>query len=249
MKKNRKRYIWLIIVGLLVCWYVGYRIDLNIPRGDRGMEREAYRSREDILDARSMRFDVPFSCPVAIDTTYRGQEQFITYRMITMLGQDTLFLTSTVSRNKRTPTKTSLGTKDPDKDYLLFNHKLYYQGSPRIVFVNHSDSTVCVAAYCRDIMQDTISYPDPTQFPYKLVPPGDSNEYCLQNFSIMEGRGSDFSQSLRDSCYVYIYDIQTFNDYAWCEIRQKGLYLKRLVLSEKQIFPSTRAIRSWHTFA
>ena len=186
-----------------------------------------------------------FSSPILVDSVRVGKDLFATYKMIRLIGQDTIAAQATVSSNKRIETEDLTWT---GKSHLWENPVLI---KPRIrsctFLVNRSDKPIYVAAYELDILKDTISpslpLPDPSSFEYNFVSAGDTNVYCLQHN--LRGKNLGILQTLDytpDSLYVYIYDTTTFHQYSWKEIRQNKLYLDKLVLPKEQYEARTQQI-------
>ena len=240
--KQRKSLLWGIILILCIgggySLYLLHRHNLNTPRTLLEMEQEAHWKILDRLWI-TKHIDVgfaQFSSPILVDSVRVGQDLIATYKMIRLIGQDTIAAEATVSSNKRIETKNLIWTNS----YLWENPVLikpYLRAYTS--FVNRSDRPIYVAAYEFDILKDTISpslpLPDPSSFEYNCVSAGDTNVYCLQHN--LRGRNLGILQTLDytpDSLYVYIYDTTTFHQYSWKEIRQNKLYLDKLVLSKEQ---------------
>ena len=240
--KQRKSLLWGIIM-IILCIGGGYslylhRHNLNTPRTLLEMEQEAYWKISDML-WNALHIDdgfAKFSSPILVDSVRVGKDLFATYKMIRLIGQDTITAEATVSSNKRIETKNLIWTNS----YLWENPVLikpYLRAYTS--FVNRSDRPIYVAAYEFDILKDTIApslpLPDPYSFEYNFVSSGDTNVYCLNyalyrnNLGTIKIRGYTV-----DSLYVYIYDTTTFHQYSWKEIRQNKLYLDKLVLSKEQ---------------
>lgn len=240
--KQRKSLLWGIILILCIgggySLYLLHRHNLNTPRTLLEMEQEAHWKILDRLWI-TKHIDVgfaKFSSPILVDSVRVGKDLFATYKMIRLIGQDTIAAEATVSSNKRIETKNLIWTNS----YLWENPVLikpYLRAYTS--FVNRSDRPIYVAAYEFDILKDTISpslpLPDPSSFEYNFVSAGDTNVYCLQHN--LRGKNLGILQTLDytpDSLYVYIYDTTTFHQYSWKEIRQNKLYLDKLVLSKEQ---------------
>lgn len=240
--KQRKSLLWGIILILCIgggySLYLLHRHNLNTPRTLLEMEQEAHWKILDRLWI-TKHIDVgfaQFSSPILVDSVRVGKDLFATYKMIRLIGQDTIAAEATVSSNKRIETKNLIWTNS----YLWENPVLikpYLRAYTS--FVNRSDRPIYVAAYEFDILKDTISpslpLPDPSSFEYNFVSAGDTNVYCLQHN--LRGKNLGILQTLDytpDSLYVYIYDTTTFHQYSWKEIRQNKLYLDKLVLSKEQ---------------
>lgn len=241
--KQRKSLLWGIIM-IILCIGGGYslyllhRHNLNTPRTLLEMEQEAYWKISDML-WNALHIDdgfAKFSSPILVDSVRVGKDLFATYKMIRLIGQDTITAEATVSSNKRIETKNLIWTNS----YLWENPVLikpYLRAYTS--FVNRSDRPIYVATYEFDILKDTIApslpLPDPYSFEYNFVSSGDTNVYCLNyalyrnNLGTIKIRGYTV-----DSLYVYIYDTTTFHQYSWKEIRQNKLYLDKLVLSKEQ---------------
>ena len=43
-KKRRKRIIWRIVLGIVVCLYIAYQINMAIPRTPAEMKNAAYHN-------------------------------------------------------------------------------------------------------------------------------------------------------------------------------------------------------------
>lgn len=240
--KKKKSLLWGIILILCIgggySLYLLHRHNLNTPRTLLEMEQEAHWKILDRLWI-TKHIDVgfaQFSSPILVDSVRVGKDLFATYKMIRLIGQDTIAAEATVSSNKRIETKNLIWTNS----YLWENPVLikpYLRAYTS--FVNRSDRPIYVAAYEFDILKDTISpslpLPDPSSFEYNFVSAGDTNVYCLQHN--LRGKNLGILQTLDytpDSLYVYIYDTTTFHQYSWKEIRQNKLYLDKLVLSKEQ---------------
>lgn len=240
--KQRKSLLWGIILILCIgggySLYLLHRHNLNTPRTLLEMEQEAHWKILDRLWI-TKHIDVgfaQFSSPILVDSVRVGKDLIATYKMIRLIGQDTIAAEATVSSNKRIETKNLIWTNS----YLWENPVLikpYLRAYTS--FVNRSDRPIYVAAYEFDILKDTISpslpLPDPSSFEYNFVSAGDTNVYCLQHN--LRGKNLGILQTLDytpDSLYVYIYDTTTFHQYSWKEIRQNKLYLDKLVLSKEQ---------------
>ncbi len=240
--KQRKSLLWGIILILCIgggySLYLLHRHNLNTPRTLLEMEQEAYWKISDML-WNALHIDdgfAKFSSPILVDSVRVGKDLFATYKMIRLIGQDTIAAEATVFSNKRIETKNLIWTNS----YLWENPVLikpYLRAYTS--FVNRSDRPIYVAAYEFDILKDTIApslpLPDPSSFEYNFVSSGDTNVYCLNyalyrnNLGTIKIRGYTV-----DSLYVYIYDTTTFHQYSWKEIRQNKLYLDKLVLSKEQ---------------
>lgn len=240
--KQRKSLLWGIILILCIgggySLYLLHRHNLNTPRTLLEMEQEAHWKILDRLWI-TKHIDVgfaQFSSPILVDSVRVGKDLIATYKMIRLIGQDTIAAEATVFSNKRIETKNLIWTNS----YLWENPVLikpYLRAYTS--FVNRSDRPIYVAAYEFDILKDTISpslpLPDPSSFEYNFVSAGDTNVYCLQHN--LRGKNLGILQTLDytpDSLYVYIYDTTTFHQYSWKEIRQNKLYLDKLVLSKEQ---------------
>lgn len=240
--KKKKSLLWGII--LILCIGGGYGLylrhqhNLNTPRTLLEMEQEAHWKILDRLWI-TKHIDVgfaQFSSPILVDSVRVGKDLFATYKMIRLIGQDTIAAEATVSSNKRIETKNLIWTNS----YLWENPVLikpYLRAYTS--FVNRSDRPIYVAAYEFDILKDTIApslpLPDPSSFEYNFVSAGDTNVYCLQNN--LRGENLGILKTLDytpDSLYVYIYDTTTFHQHSWKEIRQNKLYLDKLVLPKEQ---------------
>lgn len=241
--KQRKSLLWGIILILCISGgyslYLLHRHNLNTPRTLLEMEQEAYWKISDML-WNALHIDdgfAKFSSPILVDSVRVGKDLFATYKMIRLIGQDTIAAEATVSSNKRIETKNPIWI---GKSHLWENPVLikpYLRAYTS--FVNRSDRPIYVAAYEFDILKDTIApslpLPDPSSFEYNFVSSGDTNVYCLNynlyrnNLGTIKIRGYTV-----DSLYVYIYDTTTFHQYSWKEIRQNKLYLDKLVLSKEQ---------------
>lgn len=240
--KKKKSLLWGII--LILCIGGGYGLyqrhqhNLNTPRTLLEMKQEAHWKISDMLwDA--LHIDdgfAKFSSPILVDSVRVEKDLFATYKMIRLIGQDTIAAEATVSSNKRIETKNLIWTNS----YLWENPVLikpYLRAYTS--FVNRSDRPIYVAAYEFDILKDTIApslpLPDPSSFEYNFVSAGDTNVYCLQNN--LRGENLGILKTLDytpDSLYVYIYDTTTFHQHSWKEIRQNKLYLDKLVLPKEQ---------------
>ena len=247
--KQRKSLLWGIIM-IILCIGVGsglYQHNLNTPKTLLEMKQEAHWKISDMLwifnhiDSDFAKF----SSPILVDSVRVGKDLFATYKMIRLIGQDTIAAQATVSSNKRIETEDLTWT---GKSHLWENPVLI---KPRIrsctFLVNRSDKPIYVAAYELDILKDTISpslpLPDPSSFEYNFVSAGDTNVYCLQHN--LRGKNLGILQTLDytpDSLYVYIYDTTTFHQYSWKEIRQNKLYLDKLVLPKEQYEARTQQI-------
>lgn len=240
--KQRKSLLWGIILILCIgggySLYLRHQHNLNTPRTLLEMEQEAHWKILDRLWI-TKHIDVgfaQFSSPILVDSVRVGKDLFATYKMIRLIGQDTIAAEATVSSNKRIETKNLIWTNS----YLWENPVLikpYLRAYTS--FVNRSDRPIYVTAYEFDILKDTITpslpLPDPSSFEYNFVSAGDTNVYCLQHN--LRGKNLGILQTLDytpDSLYVYIYDTTTFHQYSWKEIRQNKLYLDKLVLSKEQ---------------
>lgn len=228
----------ILCIGGGYSLYLLHRHNLNTPRTLLEMEQEAYWKISDML-WNALHIDdgfAKFSSPILVDSVRVGKDLFATYKMIRLIGQDTITAEATVSSNKRIETKNLIWTNS----YLWENPVLikpYLRAYTS--FVNRSDRPIYVAAYEFDILKDTIApslpLPDPYSFEYNFVSSGDTNVYCLNyalyrnNLGTIKIRGYTV-----DSLYVYIYDTTTFHQYSWKEIRQNKLYLDKLVLSKEQ---------------
>lgn len=240
--KKKKSLLWGII--LILCIGGGYGLylrhqhNLNTPRTLLEMKQEAHWKILDRLWI-TKHIDVgfaKFSSPILVDSVRVGKDLFATYKMIRLIGQDTIAAEATVSSNKRIETKNLIWTNS----YLWENPVLikpYLRAYTS--FVNRSDRPIYVAAYEFDILKDTIApslpLPDPSSFEYNFVSAGDTNVYCLQNN--LRGENLGILKTLDytpDSLYVYIYDTTTFHQHSWKEIRQNKLYLDKLVLPKEQ---------------
>lgn len=241
--KKKKSLLWGII--LILCIGGGYGLyqrhqhNLNTPRTLLEMEQEAHWKISDMLwDA--LHIDdgfAKFSSPILVDSVRVEKDLFATYKMIRLIGQDTIAAEATVSSNKRIETKDLTWT---GKSHLWENPVLI---KPRIraytFLVNRSDRPIYVAAYEFDILKDTIApslpLPDPSSFEYNFVAAGDTNVYCLNYSQYRENLGNiEIRDYTPDSLYVYIYDTTTFHQYSWKEIRQNKLYLDKLVVPKEQ---------------
>ena len=240
--KKKKSLLWGII--LILCIGGGYGLyqrhqhNLNTPRTLLEMEQEAHWKISDML-WNALHIDdgfAKFSSPILVDSVRVEKDLFATYKMIRLIGQDTIAAEATVSSNKRIETKNLIWTNS----YLWENPVLikpYLRAYTS--FVNRSDRPIYATAYEFDILKDTITpslpLPDPSSFEYNFVSAGDTNVYCLNynlyrnNLGTIKIRGYTV-----DSLYVYIYDTTTFHQYSWKEIRQNKLYLDKLVLSKEQ---------------
>ena len=241
--KKKKSLLWGII--LILCIGGGYGLyqrhqhNLNTPRTLLEMEQEAHWKILDRLWI-TKHIDVgfaKFSSPILVDSVRVVKDLFATYKIIRLIGQDTIAAEATVSSNKRIETKNPIWI---GKSHLWENPVLikpYLRAYTS--FVNRSDRPIYVAAYEFDILKDTIApslpLPDPSSFEYNFVSAGDTNVYCLQNN--LRGENLGILKTLDytpDSLYVYIYDTTTFHQHSWKEIRQNKLYLDKLVLPKEQ---------------
>lgn len=145
-KKRRKRIIWRIVLGIFVCLYIAYQINMAIPRTPAEMKNAAYHNIWKALEALNMR-DLPFTRPKLVKAYSAAEERFYDYEMYTMLDNDTLVVRSTVPENKRLAVSAYLVPKDSSKRYLLGDHRLYDPKRTYQIFVNNSDDSVYVAAY------------------------------------------------------------------------------------------------------
>lgn len=241
--KKKKSLLWGII--LILCIGGGYGLylrhqhNLNTPRTLLEMKQEAHWKISDML-WNALHIDdgfAKFSSPILVDSVRVEKDLFATYKMIRLIGQDTIAAEATVSSNKRIETKNPIWI---GKSHLWENPVLikpYLRAYTS--FVNRSDRPIYVAAYEFDILKDTIApslpLPDPSSFEYNFVSAGDTNVYCLQNN--LRGENLGILKTLNytpDSLYVYIYDTTTFHQHSWKEIRQNKLYLDKLVLPKEQ---------------
>lgn len=247
--KQRKILLWEIII-IILCIGVGYGLyqhNLNTPRTLLEMKQEAHWKISDMLWIfKHIDSDfAKFSSPILVDSVRVGKDLFATYKMIRLIGQDTIAAQATVSSNKRIETEDLTWT---GKSHLWENPVLI---KPRIrsctFLVNRSDRPIYVAAYELDILKDTISpslpLPDPSSFEYNFISAGDTNVYCLQHN--LRGENLGILKTLDytpDSLYVYIYDTTTFHQHSWKEIRQNKLYMDKLVLPKEQYEARTQQI-------
>ncbi len=249
--KQRKSLLWGIIM-IILCIGGGYSLylrhqhNLNTPRTLLEMEQEAYWKISDML-WNALHIDdgfAKFSSPILVDSVRVGKDLFATYKMIRLIGQDTIAAEATVSSNKRIETKNLIWTNS----YLWENPVLI---KPRIrsctFLVNRSDRPIYVAAYTFDFLKDTISsslpLPDPSSFEYNFISAGDTNVYCLNYSQYRENLGNiEIRDYTPDSLYVYIYDTTTFQQHSWKEIRQNKLYLDKLVLPKEQYEARTQQL-------
>ena len=156
--KQRKSLLWGIILILCIgggySLYLLHRHNLNTPRTLLEMEQEAHWKILDRLWI-TKHIDVgfaQFSSPILVDSVRVGKDLIATYKMIRLIGQDTIAAEATVSSNKRIETKNLIWTNS----YLWENPVLikpYLRAYTS--FVNRSDRPIYVAAYEFDILKDT----------------------------------------------------------------------------------------------
>lgn len=141
-----------------------------------------------------------------------------------MLDNDTLVVHSTVPENKRLAVSAYLDPKDPSKNYLLSDHRLYDPKRTYQIFVNNSDDSVYVATYYYDMTKNPhkAALRSPTEDAYRLVPPHDTNEYCVSLSSWVQDRHlADSTMDVYEQMHVFVYDPKIFKQYTWQEIKEK----------------------------
>ena len=241
-KKQRKRIIWRIVLGIFVCLYIAYQINMAIPRTPAEMENAAYHNIWKALEALNMR-DLPFTRPKLVKAYSAAEERFYDYEMYTMLDNDTLVVRSTVPENKRLAVSAYLDPKDPSKNYLLSDHRLYDPKRTYQIFVNNSDDSVYVATYYYDMTKNPhkAALRSPTEDAYRLVPPHDTNEYCVSLSSWVQDRHlADSTMDVYEQMHVFVYDPKIFKQYTWQEIKEKNMFLKHIqCLPPKYLDPPT----------
>lgn len=241
-KKQRKRITRRIVLGICVCLYIAYQINMAIPRTPAEMENAAYHNIWKALEALNMR-DLPFTRPKLVKSYSAAEESFYDYEMYTMLDNDTLVVRSTVPENKRLAVSAYLVPKDPSKNYLLSDHRLYDPKRTYQIFVNNSDDSVYVATYEYDITKNPnkAALRSPTEDTYKLVPPHDTNEYCVSPATrIQDAYLADSTMDVYEKMHVFVYDPKIFKQYTWQEIKEKNMFLKHIQCSlPKYLDPPT----------
>jgi hypothetical protein len=241
-KKRCKRIIWRIVLSIFFCLYIAYQINMAIPRTSAEMKNAAYHNIWKALEALNMK-DLPFTRPKLVKAYSAAEERFYDYEMYTMLDNDTLVVRSTVPENKRLAVSAYLVPKDSSKRYLLGDHRLYDPKRTYQIFVNNSDDSVYVAAYYYDITKNPhkAARKNPAEDAYKWVPPHDTNEHCVNMYTLIEDAYlADSTMDAYEKIHVFVYDPKIFKQYTWQEIKEKNMFLKHIqCLPPKYLDPPT----------
>ena len=107
----------------------------------------------------------------------------------------------------------------------------------------NSDDSVYVATYYYDMTKNPhkAALRSPTEDAYRLVPPHDTNEYCVSLSSWVQDRHlADSTMDVYEQMHVFVYDPKIFKQYTWQEIKEKNMFLKHIQCSlPKYLDPPT----------
>lgn len=82
---------------------------------------------------------------------------------------------------------------------------------------------------------------NPAEDAYKWVPPHDTNEHCVNMYTLAEDAYlADSTMDAYEKIHVFVYDPKIFKQYTWQEIKEKNMFLKHIqCLPPKYLDPPT----------